>query len=150
MTTDNCWRRDSQINIANPGKLWITCLSVHSCVWTTNQQHVVPHSPSPPSKGYGKKQRGKEERGEAAKAIFMTVCRSKGNQFPARQQLTSIFILFYMHIEINLLQRLGVLNKILEENFFLFWSPRSLLCWFWRKTRLVVIFFIKTTRTLKY
>lgn len=118
LTTDNCWRRDTQIN-TNPGKLWITCLSVHSCVRTINLQHVAPHSPSPPSQGCGKKQRGKEERGEAAKAIFMTVCRSKGNQPPAWQQLTSVFIQFYipfiMYIEMNLLQRLRVLNRVLAE-----------------------------------
>lgn len=79
--------------------------------------------PVHPHKDMGEKQRGKEERGEAAKAIFMTVCRSKGSQSPAWQQLNSVFIQFYIpfiiYIEMNLLQRLGVLKRILEETLLL-------------------------------
>lgn len=108
--------------------------------------------PGHPHKDVGNKQRGKEERGEAAKAVFKTVCRYKRNQSPEWWQCTSVFIQFFipfiMYIEINLPQRLEVLNRVLEEAPPL--KPKILPCWFWRKTRLVVIFFIKTSRFLKY
>lgn len=75
----------------------------------------LPIHPVHPHKDVGINQRGKEERGEAAKAIFIPVCRYQGSQPPAWQQLTSVFIPFIMYIEINLPQRLGVLNRDLEE-----------------------------------
>lgn len=56
MTTDNCWKSDTQISTSSWGKVWITCLSVHSYVWTSNQQRVAPHSPSPSCQGYEEKQ----------------------------------------------------------------------------------------------
>ena len=58
MTTDNCWRRDTRISTSSWGKVWITCLSVHSYVWTSNRQRVAPHSSSPSCQGYEEKHWG--------------------------------------------------------------------------------------------
>lgn len=59
------------------------------------------------------------ERGEAAKAVLMTECKSKGNQSPILLHLANVFIQFYVpfivHIAMHPLQRLGVLNRVLEE-----------------------------------
>lgn len=94
MTADNCWGRDTQISTSNPGKLWITSLSIavqeqviSKCCSTFTQSTLTR---------VWEKNRDKEERGEAAKAIFMIVWTYKGNQSPAWQQLARVFIQFYM------------------------------------------------------
>lgn len=55
------------------------------------------------------------ERGKGTKAILMAECKSEGNQPPTLLQLADNFIQFYtafvMHRAMNLLQRLGSLNR---------------------------------------
>lgn len=99
---DNCWGRDSQISTSYPGKLWITCLSVHSCVWTINQQCAAPHSPSPPPQGYGRKteRQGRERR--SSKSNFhdsVQIQRESVSSMAAAQQCfySILYSLYYIY-----------------------------------------------------